>query len=139
MRSENIDIPIEYYPIVIRQSRYGGVYEGGRFFCYSEKFPLPETYFNYLDGDDDAALDFWHSDDSRKFGVGNFPDSALIDFIARHFVQQCQSSDDTHQYKQIVSAFENKITKTQQPEILERTDYFQCNQPIFLPRKNKEF
>lgn len=135
MTSKNFNIPHEYHGVVIRQSKYNGLYEGGKFFCYSEIYPLPESYSLYLEGDDDAALDFWYSDDSKLFGAGDSPNDALINFLKK----LKSNNNDQYEYKNILTKFETKIIQQNKPEIIERTDYFQTSQPIFLPRKNKEF
>jgi len=134
MQNDAFNVPIEYYPIVIRQSRYTGVYEGGKFYCYSEAFFLPNSYLNYLDGDDDAALDFWQSDDSKYFGIGNTPDDAFLNFFEKQ-----KNLTNQEEYNEILSAFKNKLITDKHPELVERTDYYRNSYPIFLPRKNKEF
>lgn len=134
MSIRNIALPHGLYPIVIQQSRYSGTYEGGAFFCYSGSFNLPDSFFEYLYGDDDAALDFWHSNDSVNFGVGDSPDDALYNFISKF------SDNYDQDYKQLILAFEMRV-RTESPKTVhvERTDYYQTSQPIFHPRKDKEF
>lgn len=135
MSNSNFSVPTEYYSVIIRQSRYGGVYEGAQFFCYSETFILPESYFAYLDGDDCEAVDFWGSADSENFGRGNSPDGALIDFLSRNEA----NGQNFYDYKKIVAAFDNRVADLHLTEHVERTDYYQLSNPIFTPRKNKEF
>ena len=77
---------IDFYHIVIRQSRYSGVYEGGKWHAIAnarggESFDI--TYFDYLYGDDDEAIDFWQSNIAKSIGVGDTPNSALEDLYLR--------------------------------------------------------
>jgi len=70
-------LPIFLYPIVVRETRYGGVYEGGSWFAYSGYgFPVEAI------GDDCECADFWGSEASNKLGVGNTPNEAV-----EHLVQ----------------------------------------------------
>ena len=59
--------------IVIHQSRYGGVYEGGRWFAIfcGDDFPYESI------GDDVECAVFWASEEAEMHGVGNSPDKAL--------------------------------------------------------------
>ncbi len=72
------------YPITIRQSRYGGTYEGGEWYAYHGDIELTQGYYDYIDGDDCDALDFWDSDDSKFFGIGDTPNQALEDMLDRN-------------------------------------------------------
>lgn len=77
---------MDSYPIVIRQSRYSGVYEGGKWHAIAnatggESFNI--DYFDYLYGDDDEAIDFWQSDIAKSIGVGDTPDLALKDLYSK--------------------------------------------------------
>lgn len=67
------------YPIIIRESRYSGAYEGGRWFAYHADIPLTLGYYEYLEGDDCDAVDFWSSDAAKLIGVGDTPNEALAD------------------------------------------------------------
>jgi hypothetical protein len=136
MKINGYEIPSEHYPLVVQQSRYSGVYEGGHFFCYSGSAPLPDAYLDYLEGDDCDALDFWASEEAKRFGVGNSPNDALADFCKKNSFQATESTE----YKQIVSGFEARILADRHSiESIERTDYYQISQPIFVPRKKSEF
>jgi len=77
------------YPIVIRESRYQGTYEGGKWHaipeCNSDTWNM--DYFEYLHGDDDAATKFWwESDAAKKIGVGKTPNDALADLFKKNFI-----------------------------------------------------
>jgi hypothetical protein len=49
---------ISLYPVVIRESRYSGVYEGGKWFAIAEYTGESEALENYIHGDDCDAVDF---------------------------------------------------------------------------------
>jgi len=69
------------YPVVIRESRYGGVYEGGKWFAMANCELTPsEDLTEYLEGDDDAAWDFFDNPEN-VIGVGNTPNEAHLDLI----------------------------------------------------------
>lgn len=73
------------YPIAIIESRYGGVYEGGKWHaipCYKDIVKL-NSYLEYRDGDDCDAIDFWDSIDSSFIGVGETPELAILDMELR--------------------------------------------------------
>lgn len=71
---------IEMYPIVIRQARYGGAYEGGAWLCFpNADHEPPESAF----GDDGECFGFWQSHRSRLIGRGDTPDKALMDMFIR--------------------------------------------------------
>jgi hypothetical protein len=72
------------YPIIITQSRYSGTYEGGKWFAYHSDIPLTLAYYDYIDGDDCYAVDFWNSDESRLFGIGDTPNEALEDMYKKN-------------------------------------------------------
>lgn len=79
---------LSLYPIVIRESRYGGVYENGMWHaianCESEAWNA--DYFDYLYGDDEAAIAFWwESEAAKKVGVGKTPNDALADLFKKQF------------------------------------------------------
>lgn len=75
---------ISLYPIVIREARYSGVYEGGKWFAIAEYAGESEALENYIHGDDSDALDFWDSDEAKMIGVGDSPNSALADLYVKH-------------------------------------------------------
>jgi len=120
------------YPVVVRQSRYSGIYEGGLWFAIPnhEETELTENYVDYLHGDDCDAVDFWDSEIAKTFGVGNTPDSAIYELIKKH-----DPKWDSEEYVSIRNQFESLIEERKEPfkksssimsEIhLERTSYFE--------------
>ena len=75
---------ISLYPVVIREARYSGVYEGGKWFAIAEYSEESEGLANYISGDDCDALDFWDSEEAKMIGVGGSPDEALKDLYLKH-------------------------------------------------------
>lgn len=80
---------LSLYPIVIRESRYSGVYEGGEWHaipeCNSDTWSI--EYFEYLHGDDNDATNFWwNSGKSEKIGIGKTPNDALADLFKKNFI-----------------------------------------------------
>lgn len=124
------------YPIVIRQSRYSGIYEGGLWFAIPnhDETNLVESYVDYLHGDDCDAVDFWDSDIAKTFGVGGTPDEAVADLLTKHKGTQPRQ-DEESAYMEIRNNFqstieERKSSSIRNPQItsdihLERTNYFE--------------
>ena len=75
---------ISLYPVIIREARYSGVYEGGKWFAIAEYSGESEALEGYINGDDCDALDFWDSEEAKMIGVGDSPNSALADLYLRH-------------------------------------------------------
>jgi|APGre2960657423_1045063.scaffolds.fasta_scaffold00044_23 hypothetical protein len=75
---------ISLYPVVIRESRYSGVYEGGKWFAIAEYLEESEGLANYISGDDCEALDFWDSEEAKMIGVGDSPNDALSNLYLKH-------------------------------------------------------
>jgi len=75
---------ISLYLVVIREARYSGVYEGGKWFAIAEYSGESEALEAYIHGDDCDALDFWDSEEAKMIGVGDSPNSALADLYLRH-------------------------------------------------------
>lgn len=72
------------YPIVIRQARYSGVYEGGAWIATASTPAIPEPeFFDYLTGDDEDALDLFLSRGACLIGRGDTPNDALVDLERR--------------------------------------------------------
>lgn len=69
------------YPVAIIQSRYSGVYEGGKWHAIPEFDDVvnSEQYQDYMYGDDGSALDFFDSIIASTIGVGDTPELALAD------------------------------------------------------------
>lgn len=79
---------ISLYPVVIRESRYSGVYEGGKWFAIAEYSEESEGLANYISGDDCEALDFWDSEEAKMIGVGDSPNDALADLYLKHGITE---------------------------------------------------
>lgn len=81
---------LTFYPIVIRESRYQGTYEGGKWHAIpncdgGEAWDM--DYFDYLHGDDEDAVSFWFDSDSvKRIGVGETPNEALVDLYRKNFI-----------------------------------------------------
>jgi len=118
---------IRLYPIVISQSRYSGVYEGGTWFCIPNCESIPEDAI----GDDCDCIDFWMSEKSDLIGVGNTPNLALMSMLKKNGVEHpndelsyvdawmpfCSPSKENSSHEPAPIA---PLTDTQ----IERTDYF---------------
>jgi hypothetical protein len=77
----------EFYPIMVIQSRYSGVYEGGSWHAIPNAdagWMWSEGYSDYLFGGDEDAVEFWHSKDAEQVGRGGTPNAAVLDLIERH-------------------------------------------------------
>lgn len=80
-----------FYPIIIRQSRYSGIYEGGKWHAiasadekHNEFDKAMKEYDDYLYGDDCDAIDFWMSEFAdQNIGTGDTPNEALFDLIKK--------------------------------------------------------
>lgn len=75
---------LKTYPIVIRQSRYLGVYEGGSWIATASTPAIPEPmFFDYMTGDDEDAIDLFLSRGAELIGRGDTPNDALVDLERR--------------------------------------------------------
>jgi len=119
MEIENIKIPIDLYPVVICQSRYGGVYEGGEWFCIPRCESIPEEAVD----EDCVCVDFWHSDASSHIGVGDSPNEALVAMLIKNGVTII---DD--KFPQAFQILKNRVPDSRPSnyavEDIERTGYF---------------
>jgi hypothetical protein len=78
----------DLYPVAIFQSRYSGVYEGGKWFAIGNFKSFEEIGISeYLFGDDCDAVDFWMSGESEMIGVGSTPDAAVENLYERYRVK----------------------------------------------------
>lgn len=122
--------------MVVRQSRYSGVYEGGLWFAIPnhEEDNLPDGYVNYILGDDCDASDFWDCDIAKLFGIGNSPNEAVADLIRKHGGQSVGDIENStymalrNQFESVVEERKESIIKN--PPVtsdihLERTAYFE--------------
>lgn len=124
------------YPVVVRQSRYSGIYEGGLWFAIPnhEEMGLAEQYVDYLYGDDCDAVDFWDSELAKTFGVGNTPNEAVADLIKKHGGNDISDIENS-EYMAIRNQFESVVEERKESVIknpsitseihLERTAYFE--------------
>ena len=81
-------------------SRYSGTYEGCTWHALPEAdaaWTWSDSYSEYMFGDDEAALDFWNSDESKMVGRGNTPNAAVLDLLERHFGVGQWEYDDTRE------------------------------------------
>jgi hypothetical protein len=123
-------ILIQFYPILIAQSRYGGIYEGGEWFCIPNCENIPEDAV----GEDCDCVDFWASEVATKIGVGDTPDSALLSMLEKNSSHQISDEYDSQPlYSEILKEFRNPEKEhTASPQSsnifsstqIERTDYF---------------
>jgi hypothetical protein len=70
----------ELYPLVVRQSRYSGVYEGGEWIAIPNYDEMDMALYKYLHGDDE---DFFTWAEQATFGAGSTPSSALADLYEK--------------------------------------------------------
>lgn len=70
---------IDLYPVVIRQARYGGIYEGGKWLAFSECDEFTERMLDYFYGDDCDAVDLFTEEYKQAIGVGDNPNNAYAD------------------------------------------------------------
>lgn len=73
------------YPIAIIESRYSGVYEGGKWHAIPNYAYVISTdeYQEYIQGDDGGAFDFWCSKIAVNIGIGDTPELALSDMRSK--------------------------------------------------------
>lgn len=135
---EKIIVRPGLYPVVVRQSRYSGIYEGGLWFAMPghEEIDLAESYIDYLHGDDCDAVDFWESDIAKTFGVGDTPDEAVLDLMNKN--ESLGKNETASQpYLEIREKFELEVGERKAPfskgppetsQIhVERTSYFEIS------------
>lgn len=72
--------PFGLYPIVVRESRYQGAYEGDTWFAIANCHEIPEQAI----GEDAECLKFWLSEQAEFIGRGATPNDAVIDLINRN-------------------------------------------------------
>jgi len=74
----------DLYPVIVFQSRYGGVYEGGEWFAISGFENLSSDLNDYFEGGDCDAVDFWGKEHNFPIAVGNTPNEAVNSLIAKY-------------------------------------------------------
>ena len=127
MEFQEASTNIRLYPIVISQSRYSGVYEGGTWFCIPNCESIPEDAI----GDDCDCADFWMSEKSDLIGVGDTPDLALMSMLEKNGIEY---SNDEPLYVEMLGNFRSPSKESGSPRLepaapltdtqIERTDYF---------------
>jgi hypothetical protein len=79
---------ISLYPVVIREARYGGVYEGGKWIAFPECDEFTETMLNYFEGDDCEAVDLFTDEYKQTVGIGETPNHAYADLCNKKGIPQ---------------------------------------------------
>lgn len=81
-----MESPIELYPTVITEDRYGGGYSGGNWIAIAEAEPARlALVWAGVHGEDIPAARFWEVyADERWIAVGESPDKALENLIAKN-------------------------------------------------------
>ena len=72
--------PFDLYPIVIRESRYQGAYEGDAWFAIANCHEIPEEAIS----EDSECQEFWLSEKAQLIGRGATPNDAVIDLVSRN-------------------------------------------------------
>lgn len=93
-------VELQRWPIVVFQSRYQGVYEGGLWFALANCEQIPEGPW----GDDDECLD-WFTANELVAGVGDTPDEAVTDLLRK---------DEIRLVSERIARGEYKIGKSQE-------------------------
>lgn len=75
----------DLYPVVIRQARYGGVYEGGKWIAFASYDDIDQDVLDgYFFGDDDAAVELFSAESGVIYGYGETPDTALKNLVENY-------------------------------------------------------
>ena len=107
--------PISLYPIMVIQSRYGGIYEGGAWFAVAGTHNLSTDIMDYLEGDDCDAIDFWAKEHDFPIATGQTPNEAVSNLVIRENAKNQNSVP----YKQV-------LTQNSMKDIsIERTSFYQ--------------
>lgn len=77
------DTKLSLYPIVIRESRYNGIYEGGAWVAFPECDKFTEPMIDYFEGDDCLAIDLFTDEYKKTVGLGATPNDALVDLFKK--------------------------------------------------------
>lgn len=89
---------VKLYPIIVSQSRYSGVHEGGTWYALPNAdsgFMWSDLFAGYIFGEIEEAALFWGSDESHLIGRGNSPNAAVLNLLERHFgVGQWEHDDE---------------------------------------------
>lgn len=71
---------LDLYPVLIFQTRYGGVYEGGSWAAIANCDIIPSDAID----DDLICCRWWMSDRAKLVGVGGSPDQAYVNMLLKH-------------------------------------------------------
>lgn len=112
----------DLYPIIVFQSRYSGVYEGGEWFAISGFENLSSDLNDYFEGDDCDAVDFWEKNHDFPIAAGSSPNDAVNSLIAKF-----APDSNSILYKQaIASTAINKPKSTSFKDMhIERTSFYE--------------
>jgi hypothetical protein len=110
------------YPIIVFQSRYGGVYEGGEWFAISGFENLSSDLNDYFEGGDCDAVDFWGKKHNFPIAVGNTPNEAVNSLIANY-----SNDSNSIPYKEIITpkSFSNSNHLGFSNTHIERTGFYE--------------
>ena len=78
---------INLYPVVIREARYGGIYEGGKWLAFAECDEFTEAMLNYFEGDDCEAVDLFTDEYKQTVGIGETPNHAYADLCKKNGIE----------------------------------------------------
>ena len=78
---------IRIYPVVIREARYGGIYEGGKWIDFAECDEFTEAMLNYFEGDDCDAVDLFTDEYKQTVGIGESPNHAYADLCNKNGIE----------------------------------------------------
>jgi hypothetical protein len=75
---------IDLYPVIIRQARYNGLYEGGKWIAFAECEEFTDAMNDYFYGDDCDAADLFTDEYKKTVGIGVSPDHAYADLCYKN-------------------------------------------------------
>jgi hypothetical protein len=110
------------YPIIVFQSRYGGVYEGAEWFAISGFENLSSGLLEYFEGGDEDAVEFWSTKQNFPIAIGNTPNEAVNSLIANY-----SNDSNSIPYKEIVTpkSFGNNSHPSFSNTHIERTGFYE--------------
>ena len=110
------------YPIIVFQSRYGGIYEGGEWFAISGFENMSSDLNDYFEGDDCDAVDFWEKEHTFPIAVGKTPNEAVNSLLAKY-----SSNSESIPYKEAIesTAINKPKTISFNDTHIERTSFYE--------------
>ena len=110
------------YPIIVFQSRYGGIYEGGEWFAISGFENMSSGLQGYFEGDDCDAFDFWEQEHTFPISTGNTPNDAVNSLLAKYSL-----SGESISYKEAIesTAINKPKTISFNDTHIERTSFYE--------------